>query len=54
MINWYYSENEQLASIESRVMEDSVVDKLLELAKIESVECNYQDALGMARGQQEG
>ena len=29
VINWYYSENEQLAGIESRVLEDAVVDKLL-------------------------
>ena len=52
VINWYYSENEQLAGIESRVMEDGVVDKLLEVAKIESTDCNYQEALAMARGQQ--
>ena len=25
VINWYYSENEQLAGIESRVLEDAVV-----------------------------
>ena len=29
VINWYYSENEQLAGIESRVLEDAVVEKLL-------------------------
>ncbi len=52
VINWYYSENEQLAGIESRVMEDGVVDKLLEVAKIETTDCSYQEALAMARGQQ--
>ena len=54
VINWYYSENEQLAAIESRVMEDGVVDKLLEVATIETPECSYQEALAMARGQQQG
>ena len=28
VINWYYSENEQLAGIESRVLEDEVLEKL--------------------------
>ena len=30
VINYYYSENEQLAQVESRVLEDQVVDKVLE------------------------
>jgi trigger factor len=49
VINWYYSENEQLAGIESRVLEDAVVDKLLSSAAIAEVECSYQDALEKAR-----
>ena len=28
VINWYYSENEQLAGIESRVLEDAVVEQV--------------------------
>ena len=51
VINWYYSENEQLAGIESRVLEDAVVDKLLASAAINEVECSYQDALAKARPQ---
>ena len=51
MINWYYSENEQLAGIESRVLEDAVVDKLLASAAINEVACSYQDALAKARPQ---
>jgi trigger factor len=54
VINWYYSENEQLAAIESRVIEDGVVEKLLDLATIETPECSYQDALAMARGGNQG
>jgi len=49
VINWYYSENEQLAGIESRVLEDAVVERLLADAAIVEVECSYQDALAKAR-----
>ena len=51
VINWYYSENEQLAGIESRVLEDAVVEKLLASAAINEVACSYQDALAKARPQ---
>jgi trigger factor len=54
VINWYYSENDQLAAVESRVLEDSVVEKLLESAVIEEESCSYQDALATARASQEG
>ena len=49
VINWYYSENEQLTGIESRVLEDAVVERLLADAAIAEVECSYQDALAKAR-----
>ncbi|MBT4855281.1 MAG: trigger factor [Halieaceae bacterium] len=49
VINWYYSENEQLAQVESRVLEDQVVDKILEGAEIEDQQSTYQDALAAAR-----
>ena len=54
VINWYYSENEQLAGIESRVLEDAVVEKLLSTAAITEAECSYQDALAKARPAQQG
>lgn len=54
VINWYYSENDQLAAVESRVLEDSVIEKLLESAVIEEEACSYQDALATARASQEG
>ncbi|MFV0277989.1 MAG: trigger factor, partial [Parahaliea sp.] len=49
VVNWYYSNQEQLASVESKVLEDSVVEKLLESAQITSKECSYQEAIGQAR-----
>lgn len=52
VINWYYSENDQLASVESRVLEDQVVEKLLESATIEEEPCSYQEALAASRAQQ--
>ncbi len=51
VINWYYSNEEQLASVQSRVMEDQMVEKLLENAHIVEKACSYQDAL--AQGQSE-
>jgi trigger factor len=48
VINWYYSNQEQLASVESKVLEDQVVEKLLESAKIVEKECSYQDAIAPA------
>ncbi|TDG14025.1 trigger factor [Seongchinamella unica] len=48
VINWYYSNQEQLASVESKVLEDQVVEKLLESAKITEKECSYQEAIAPA------
>ena len=48
VINWYYSNQEQLASVESKVLEDQVVEKLLESAKIAEKECSYQEAIAPA------
>ncbi|EED36670.1 trigger factor [Luminiphilus syltensis NOR5-1B] len=53
VINWYYSENEQLAAVESRVLEDQVVDTLLAGATVEEEACSYQEALAAARPQQQ-
>lgn len=52
VVNWYYSENEQLASVESRVLEDQLVDTLLISANIQDEPASYQDALATARPQQ--
>ena len=51
VINWYYSNQEQLASIESKVLEDQVVEKLLENANIVDKACSYQEAIGQAQEQ---
>ncbi len=49
VINWYYEDNNQLMGIESRVLEDTVVEKLLEQAKVAEEVTDYQDALQRTR-----
>ena len=49
VINWYYSNQEQLSSVESKVLEDQVVEKLLDNANIEDKACSYQEAIGQAQ-----
>lgn len=50
VINWYYANQEQLTNVESKVLEDQVVEKLLEQAEISEKPCTYQGAI--AQGQQ--
>jgi len=45
VIDYYYSNEQQLASVESKVLEDQIVDKLLEGANITDKECSYQEAV---------
>jgi trigger factor len=51
VINHYYSNSDQLASVESMVLEDQLVEKLLENANITESECTYQEALSQAQEQ---
>ena len=51
VINYYYSNQEQLSSVESKVLEDQVVEKLLENANIKESECSYQEAISRAQEQ---
>ncbi len=51
VINWYYSNQQQLESIQSKVLEDEVVEKLLENAQINDKECSYQEAIEQAQPQ---
>jgi trigger factor len=50
VINYYYSNQEQLASVESKVIEDQMVEKLLGNAQIVEKECSYQEALAQNQG----
>ncbi|MDE0951689.1 MAG: trigger factor [Halioglobus sp.] len=50
VIDYYYSNQEQLSAVESKVLEDLVVEKLLESAHIVESECSYKDAIGQNQG----
>lgn len=49
VVNWYYGNQEQLSAIESKVLEDSVVEKLLDSATITENACSYQDAIALGQ-----
>ena len=53
VVNWYYSNQEQLAGVENMVLEDAVIETLLEAATIEDVSCSYQEALTQAQESQD-
>ena len=52
VINYYYSNQEELSSVESRVLEDQAVEKLLDNANITEKQCSYQEAISQASGQE--
>jgi trigger factor len=54
VVNWYYSNQDQLAGVESRVLEDAVVDKLLEQADVQDTPCSYQDAIALGQQATQG
>ena len=45
VIDYYYSNQQQLAAIESKVLEDLVVEKMLAHTNITENKCSYQEAL---------
>lgn len=49
VVNWYYENQEQLSAVESKVLEDSVVERLLEAAKLTEEPCSYQDAIALGQ-----
>ncbi len=49
VVNWYYGNQEQLAAVESKVLEDSVVEKLLSTATVTDQDCSYQDAIALGQ-----
>jgi trigger factor len=53
VVNWYYSNQEQLAGVENMVLEDAVIEKLLENADITETQCSYQEALAQAQESQD-
>lgn len=52
VIDYYYSNNDQLAAVESKVLEDQVVATLLANATVTEKETSYQDAISQATPEQ--
>jgi trigger factor len=49
VINWYYSNQDQLQAVESKVLEDQLVEMLLEAAEVSERPCSYQEAINMGQ-----
>jgi trigger factor len=45
VVKWYYSNKDQLAQVEAMALEESVIDLVLNVAKINEIPCSYEDAL---------
>ncbi len=45
VVNYYYSNEEQLQQIQMAVIEDQVIDHILESAKIETIEATYESVV---------
>ena len=45
VINWYYGNKEQLATIESAVIEDQVFDYIIEEAAVTDKQVTYQEVI---------
>jgi trigger factor len=45
VINWYYGNKEQLATIESAVVEDQVFDYIIEESVVTDTEVSYQEII---------
>lgn len=45
VVNWYYSNQEKLAEVESQVLEEQMVDYLLSTVEVEEVASSYEDVL---------
>lgn len=50
VINYYYSNQQMLASVESVVLEDQVVDHIISSAKVTETESSYEDVIKPAQG----
>jgi len=45
VVNWYYSNHEQLHQIEMAVLEEQVIEHVLDNAAVEKVQSNYEDIM---------
>jgi len=50
VVNWYYSNPEQLNGIENAVVEEAVIEQILASASVTENECSYQEAMEQTQG----
>lgn len=50
VVSWYYSNREQLSNIESLVLEDTVVEKILAEAKVTEKQASFDEVMNPTRG----
>ncbi|MBV1914084.1 MAG: trigger factor [Pseudomonadales bacterium] len=50
VVEWYYNNDKELASIESAILEELVVEKMLESAKVVDKTYNYKDLMTQSAG----
>ncbi len=51
VVNWYYQNEQQLAEIQSVVLEEQVVDTVLQKAKVTDKQVSYEDAVKPAQAE---
>ena len=50
VVEWYYNNDKELASVESAILEELVVEKMLESAKVVDKTYNYKDLMTQSAG----
>jgi trigger factor len=50
MVNWFYSNTEQLQQVESSVMEDQVAEFILDKAKVKTKKMSFEDVMTPVQG----
>jgi trigger factor len=45
VVNWYYSNKDQLAQVEAMALEEAVIDQVLDAATVTETPCSYEEAL---------
>jgi hypothetical protein len=49
-VNFYYSNDENLKQVEALAVEEQVAEKLLESAKVETIDMSYADVMKSRQG----
>ena len=49
VIDWYYSNEQQLSQVQYVVLEEQVVDTILDAAQVSEAECSYEEAIKPAQ-----